>query len=311
MADPPEMRFPDFLVIGAMKSGTTSLFFDLRVNPRLHLPEKEIGVLASDAVLETEGRRAYAEVFDGARPDQLCGDVSTTYAKLPDVSGVAQRARRVLGADTRIVYLVREPLARALSHHHHDVAGRSMAPDVDRAVREEPALVDYSRYWMQLQPWLEAFGDERVRLVRFEDFVADRRGEVAALSRFLGVEPETGGIETERVFNRGDAARLRAGRWWRLSRGEAYQRWVRPWLPRSVRSALRRLILPEAPPRPAPPSLATVDLVLERVAGDVAALSRWSGRDEPLWDLDAVRASFADGAVADGAVADAAGARRE
>ena len=52
------MRLPDFLIIGAMKSGTTGLFFDLCSHPRVFLPEnKEPTRLASDDVLTTEGRQ--------------------------------------------------------------------------------------------------------------------------------------------------------------------------------------------------------------------------------------------------------------
>src|SRR5262245_60208451 len=108
------MRLPNFLVIGAMKSGTTTFYHDLAAHPDVFLAEKELGALSRDvATVE------YASYFKRAKPEQLCGDVSTTYSMCPDVSGVADRAKKNLSRNTKIIYLVREPVARAISHHYH------------------------------------------------------------------------------------------------------------------------------------------------------------------------------------------------
>ena len=60
---------PDFLIIGAMKSGTTSLYADLKTHPSIFLPEdKEPSCLASDEVLTDAGQAPYGGV------PGLCGD---------------------------------------------------------------------------------------------------------------------------------------------------------------------------------------------------------------------------------------------
>ena len=91
------MRLPDFLIVGAQKAGTTSLYFDLLKNPAVFMPsDKELGNLLDDDVCTPPGRAAYAKRFRRARPDQLCGEATTSYTKLPDHPGVSDRARRVL-----------------------------------------------------------------------------------------------------------------------------------------------------------------------------------------------------------------------
>ena len=289
------MRLPDFLIIGGMKCGTTSLFFDLGLNPAVFLPaDKEPHSLDSDRVLTPAGRREYARLFRGARRNQVCGEASTGYSKLPDIRGVPARTKRLLPR-ARIIYLVREPVSRVISHHYHALINGTVAADVDRAVRDEPSLIDYGLYALQARPWIEAFGEERVSIMRFESYVRDRRRVVAELSRFLGVEPRTEAIRADRVHNIAGDWRAPRGAAWRLSRGGLYRSWLRPLLPRAVRRRLRRLTQAKPPPRPAPPSLSTVDYIQERVRDDAAELQRILRAPRPLWDFAEVRRRFADG----------------
>lgn len=287
------MRFPDFLVIGAMKAGTTSLYFDLRSNPAIFLPEdKEPTALAYDAVLDEGGRAKYAKLFDSAKPDQVCGEASTGYSKLPEIRGVPERALSLLGPGARIIYLVREPVARTLSHHYHEVTAGTMLGDVDRAVQEHTRLIDFSRYAMQLAPWLDRFGPEQIQVVRFEDYVRDRFGVASAICDFLGVPSHLEGLEVDTVHNRGEDARVPTGWMWRFSRGSLYRSYIRPWVSRPVRTKIRRLVMPPAGERPSPPSLATVDRILDAVEDDQVELQRMLGAEVPLWDLQEVRARY-------------------
>jgi len=286
------MRLPDFLIVGGMKWGTTSLFFDLAANPGIFAPaDKEPQALADDRVLTAAGRRAYSRLFRGARDDQICGEASTGYTKLPDTVGVPARAKSLLGSP-RIIYLVREPVSRVVSHHYHAVVGGAVDGDIDRAVLSSPSLIDYSLYAMQIRPWIELFGEDRVRIVRFESYVEQRRRTVAELSRFLGVEPRTEAIQVDRIHNPGGSRRVPRGPAWRFSRHGLYRSWIRPWLPRSARRRLKRAGMPKAPPRPAPPSLSTVDYIQQRVAEDCDALRRLMRREEPLWEFAEIRRSY-------------------
>jgi hypothetical protein len=294
------VRLPDFLIIGAMKAGTTTLYYDLMRHPGLYLPEenKEPHSLVNDRVLTTAGRAEYADYFRRAAPNQLCGEGSTGYSKLPDHPGVYDRARELLGADLRVIYVVREPVSRIVSQHRHMCAPHAHAPSdigpsIDEEVAKRTQFIDYSRYAMQIQPWIDTFGRDRVCILRFEDFVADRVGSVTAVHRFLGVEERPDTVDPKSRHNASDAKPVVVGGWKRIYNSPLYRRAVRPFLPLGVRDRLRATLLPRHDFVPEPPSLETVERIIESVRDDAERLRVIMGRSEPLWDFDAVQAKYA------------------
>ena len=242
------MTLPSFLVIGAMKAGTTTLYRDIMLNPRVFFPiDKEPENLCHDEVLTDAGRAAYERLFAKAEPGQVCAEASTAYTKHPVFQGAARRAAELLGPELRVVYLVREPIARLASQHRHEVALGKLqtVSDVNRAIREIPRYVDYSRYAMQLQFWLDALGPERVRVIIFERYAADRVRTIEELSRFLGLDPVTEGIDQERAYNRAEDKRVTRGPLRHLVNSGLYRSTIRPLLGPDTRQKLRRL-LPKA-----------------------------------------------------------------
>ena len=154
---------PDFLLIGAQKAGTTSLFFDLRAQPGVFIPdEKELCVLLEPA--GDKVRAAYDGYFKAAATGDCRGDCSTDYTKRTEHQEVAKRAFERLGPDLKLIYVVRDPIQRLLSHHHHrsnEVGGISL----ERAIDEWPEIVDNSRYGFQLEAWLEYFPATAIHVV--------------------------------------------------------------------------------------------------------------------------------------------------
>lgn len=288
------MRLPDFLIIGAMKAGTTSLYRDLEVNPLVFVSTpKEPHNLLRDDVFTDAGRRAYAELFARARPDQQCAEASTGYTKLPTHPGVAARAARLLGSQFRAVYLVREPVSRTLSHHFHVLtAGEITERDAGRAIEQHPEMVEYSRYGMQVQSWLEEIGTERLMVVRFEDYVADRRGWTARISEFVGVAPRPDLVQVEEVFNKGDEKPVPKGPAAALRRLKLYKA-VRPLIPMGMRDRMRQTMMPKAEARPAPPAPAVVDRLIDTFERDGELLRTLLGDGAPQWDFARVRAKLA------------------
>jgi hypothetical protein len=150
------MRLPDFLIIGAMRAGTTSLFFDLLANPAVFFPQdKEPHCLATDDVLSASGRAAYGDLYRAAGPGQACGDASTGYSKLPDVMGVPERALRVIGghrARLRGLLLPRAPRPPA-------PPSLRTVDHILEQVREDVSLLQSLAGW-STRPWdLDAVRD--------------------------------------------------------------------------------------------------------------------------------------------------------
>ncbi|MBA4106292.1 MAG: hypothetical protein C0485_11085 [Pirellula sp.] len=273
------MPLPNVLIIGAMKAGTTSLYMDIADRRGAFLAQdKEPHALCHDDVLSPTGRASYEAKYEQAPAGALCCDASTGYAKRPDFDGVVERAIRVLPAGFKAIYVVRHPIERIISQHHHEHTEGLVGPSIDEEVRRHGRYVQYSRYAYQLEPWMEQLGPERIRVVRFEDYVSRRRETVRDLLGFVGLPAEDEAESAGRVYNKSQGKPVTSPRWEALRQSGAYRRWLRPLAPPKLRLALQRLILPKATAQLAPPSEQTLSFLRDALRGDVSQLERTFGR---------------------------------
>lgn len=279
-----------------MKAGTTTVFEDLQTQPQIFFPvHKEPHNLCFDTVLGDAGLARYVRLFRRARPDQLCGEASTGYTKLPVYQGVPERARQVLGPNLRIIYSVREPVARSLSHHLHlHLAGEASA-DFEETLQHRSELIDFSRYAMQIDPWIETFGRQRIHIVQLERYADDRREGLRELCTFLGVEPQAELVQESKVFRAAkDKRRIPswlAGPLQKVTSNHWYRYTLRPLIPDNAITRLKKTLF-KPPPQLPPPRPAVIDQIVDTVRDDAERLRQIMGRDEPLWDFDAVRAKY-------------------
>jgi Sulfotransferase domain len=193
-------RLPDFIIIGSMKAGTTSLYEYLRVHPDVFMPSvKELDFFVS----ELNWRRGldwYASRFASAPNGTACvGEASTSYTKYPRYEGVPGRIRAHL-PDVRLVYSVRDPVERVRSHHQHNVKLGEEREPIDRAIRNNPAYLDYTRYATQIERYLEHFPRDRILVITAEALRHDRRATVARVCDFLGIRADLDADVLEREF---------------------------------------------------------------------------------------------------------------
>jgi hypothetical protein len=276
-----------------MKAGTTTLFHDLRRNRHLALPEKEIGALTSDDILSMSGRRRYEEVFSGRRAEQLAGDISTTYTMLPERAGCAERARTLLPATTRIIYLIRNPVERIISHHRHELQQGTINVGIDEAVRTLPRFIARSQYARQLEPWVAAFGRDNVRVVRLEDYKTARSRTVTELCEFLGVPDDADAIDADRVYNSGRSKPLVRGAWRTIHDSALYRRTIRPHLTPELRSRIRHVLLPRSPVDRERPTASTSAFLVDMLADDLRRQEAMLG--ESAWSSDQLLRTCAAG----------------
>jgi len=267
-----------------MKAGTTSLYMDIADRRGSFLAQdKEPHALCHDDVLAPAGRAAYEANYAHAPAGALCCDASTGYAKRPDFDGVVERAIRVLPAGFKAIYLVRHPIERIISQHHHEHTEGLVGPSIDEEVRRHPRYVQYSRYAYQLEPWLTELGPDRLRVVVFEDYAGRRREVVSDLLRFLGLPDQTGACDEAPIYNKSRGKPVKGWTWQTIRHSAVYRRWLRPLAPPKLRIALQRMILPKANAKLAPPSDETRLYLQEALRDDVAALEEIIGRPT-RWD---------------------------
>jgi hypothetical protein len=192
---------PNLIVVGGLKCGTTSLHHYLNLHPEVEMSRpKELNFFVAELNWPL-GPDWYASHFSGRA--SVRGESSPHYTNRPRFEGVAERMRSVV-ADARLVYMVRDPIDRMLSHYLHNVGGgyddRTLA---DAFADPESAYVTRSRYFFQLEPYLEEFGPERIEIVGREELKRDRPATMRRVFAFLGVDPGFSSEQFEREWETG------------------------------------------------------------------------------------------------------------
>jgi hypothetical protein len=191
---------PNFLIIGAMKGGTTSLYSYLRAHPEIFMPPtKELHYFVAEKNLR-RGAGWYRRQFRGAGDAVAVGEASTDYTKYPLFRGVPERIAD-LTPRVRLIYVVRNPLERIRSHYLHDVArGRERRP-IGEAVSGNEHYLAPSRYAMQIEEYLKHFPREQLLLVTSEGLRNDRRATMRRVHDFIGVTSDLATPVQDREFN--------------------------------------------------------------------------------------------------------------
>jgi hypothetical protein len=272
---------PNLVVIGGLKCGTTSLHHYLNLHPEVEMSRpKELNFFVEELNWPL-GAGWYASHFSESAP--IRGETSPHYTNRPRFQGVAQRMRSLV-PDARLIYMVRNPIDRMLSHYLHNMGGGYDDRPLAEALSDpDSAYVTRSRYFMQLEPYLDAFGSERIEIVAREELKRDRAATMRRVFEVLGVNPEFSSEQFEREWETGTAkarGRFRAmDRAVRLPGLRALDRNF-DRLPESLRWLVERLVHdPEAgeAPKPAvPPDLR--ERLTELFREDVERLEAMTGR---------------------------------
>ena len=178
---------PDFIVIGAMKSATTTLHEQLARQPGIFMSRPKEPNFFSDDASFSRGWSWYSSLFSPASETDLRGESSTHYSKLPTYPRTVDRLLRDLPR-LKFIYVIRHPIDRLVSQYVHEVTAGQIHVDLREALTRHPELIEYSRYSMQLQPFLDAYGFESVLPVFFPRLVNRSQEELERIGRFLGNE---------------------------------------------------------------------------------------------------------------------------
>jgi hypothetical protein len=203
------MRRPNFFIVGAPRSGTTSLYEYLWQHPEIYVSvHKEPHFFGSDLSLLAGAIREeelYLELFAGAGDLPRVGEASVWYL----LSKRAAAEIRAFSPAAKIIALVREPVQMAHSLHalyvrsgNEDLSSFEEALDAEPERREGRRLpagayfpegliyTDVARHAPQLERYFEAFGRENVHCILFDDLVRDTAGVYRRALEFLGVDPD-------------------------------------------------------------------------------------------------------------------------
>ena len=177
---------PNFLIIGAAKAGTTSLWAYLREHQQVFMPDrKELHFFVTEKNWD-RGLQWYENQFEGAEAALAIGEGSVSYTRFPLSQGVPERIASVL-PKVRLIYLVRHPIERMISQYRFNVSQR-WEKGSPEALLTNPGYLSCSRYATQVEQFLEYFPLDRLLILRSEDLRDSRVSTVQRVLQFLDVE---------------------------------------------------------------------------------------------------------------------------
>ena len=207
-------QFPNLFIIGAMKAGTSSLHEYLNRHPEIFMGNpggkgamKEVSYFAphyTDLGVpwgeghEQPGLDWYLELFSSAGKVKYAGEASVLYSARPWIEGCEKRIHRFNSA-ARIVYILRDPVERAISHYWYSVRGGLETLPILSAMKRSKEYVDRSDYAMQLKPYVETFGFNQVFVLTLEELHNDSNQILTQLFEWLGVDSSISIDTTEKV----------------------------------------------------------------------------------------------------------------
>ena len=193
------IKKPDFLIIGAQKAGTTSLYKYLAAHHQIFMPaQKEVEFFSSNLYF-TKGMNGYLNTwFKGGNASCIWGEASPQYMMYDFVpSRIYESVPKV-----RMIAVLRNPIDRALSHYMMAVRRgieqasleetlcalmrRGLVPDKER--NSERDYILFGEYGRIISGYLKFFEAKQIRIVFFEKLFQEPTAVLADLFDFLGVE---------------------------------------------------------------------------------------------------------------------------
>ena len=215
------LRLPDFVIVGAQKAGTTSLYFALAEHPRVFAAEpKELDFFQDDTNY-ARGVEWYAAHFKDCPPGYIAGESSPEYLHYEHV---AERMAEVIPR-AKVIAILRNPIDRAYSGYWHGVRAAGEKLPFERAVEIEKertandpfalryfSYVQRGQYAKQLAPFFAHFERSRILVLIAEEYFANPRRAISQAADFLSLSCDNDFLEraSQVHLNKGVVPRVRS-----------------------------------------------------------------------------------------------------
>lgn len=301
-------RLPNFLVVGAAKSATSSLHFYLDQHPQISMasikeswffsfykkpPDFSSPVTLDNLISELD---EYLKLFDGADSSQVLGDACPSYLYTYEdtIKNIRELYSAEALADLKIIISLREPVSRAYSQYYTFKRKVYEPLKFKQAIEENTIsermqnnwniFYDYRGFGMyskQVEAFQKAFGKDRVHVLLFDDIHADAQQACGDIFKFLGVDPEFVVNDQVKINSVAGEPRIK----WivvALFSKNRIKRMISALLPRLLRTIIINVIVVPLLKRDAI-DVETRDQLAEYFHEDIHALERLIGRDLGNW----------------------------
>jgi hypothetical protein len=204
------MNLPDFLIVGTMKSGTSTLGHYLNQHENIYMPVEEVHFFDACGGYKDrweKGVNWYSKQFVKAKPDQLIGEKTPTYSYLNDVP---EQIFNTL-PNVKIIWIFRNPIDRAYSNYWHAVRNGGEKESFEYAVKYERerikkniwyGYIKRSTYIEQVENYLKYFKMDDMLFLTFENLKNNPSETIKKTCDFLGVEFQLSMISKKEAKNK-------------------------------------------------------------------------------------------------------------
>ncbi|MCO6499303.1 MAG: sulfotransferase domain-containing protein [Vicingus serpentipes] len=194
-------KYPDFLIVGAPKSGTTAFNHFLDQHPSIFMAKKELHYFGSDLKIKQEPlpETTYLSYFKTAHSNQLKGEASVWYL----YSKKAAEEIKAFNPRAKIIILIRNPTEMIPSlHNQYLYNGDETEKDVEQAFENDlnrttpysslsfenrPPYLQSVLYFQQVERYIKVFGERQVLIILHDEFKTNYKLAYRKVLNFLGM----------------------------------------------------------------------------------------------------------------------------
>lgn len=192
------MNWPNFFIVSAPKSGTTTLYEYFRSVPEVYMPSiKEPEYFAPGIIPFGYDRpmtkQEYLDLFKNVKNESAIGEASTNYLQNPESAKLIHESV----PQARIIIILRDPVQRAYSDYLWNIRSGHEYDNIHDAIYRDlkivkegvkiPKVLESGLYSHHLRRYLDTFDSDQIKIIIFEDLILDVFGTVIEAIKFLGL----------------------------------------------------------------------------------------------------------------------------
>ncbi len=185
-----------FIVIGAMKSGTSYLANNLEQHPDISFCREKEPHYFSKEKINASTLEKYHQLFDFSKLQQ--GEASTTYTFYPEYNKDVAKDIYTYNPNIKLIYIVRAPLDRISSDYMHLYSRKYTHLEFNEAIRKVPGIIDRTKYNSHIQRYLQYFNRDQLLVLKYEELNSEPEFTFNQITSFLGITPFDA-VDTQRV----------------------------------------------------------------------------------------------------------------
>ena len=186
--------YPDFFIVGAPRSGTTSLHEYLNEIPEIFMCPKECGYFSKFSIGRVESAQEYKNLFADATSNQLIGESTAIYLRDPETPDKIHKANH----NAKIIIMLRDPIERVHSHYlmyvHNGYETQSFSKKLeayDKSKSDEKFhnyIIMPSYYFDSVSKYIDVFGRDQIKICIYEEFADKTHKIVSEILDFLCID---------------------------------------------------------------------------------------------------------------------------